>query len=241
MVVIEAAQELIDAVAEGLPRHLEARVVALGLAPDSVEGSILDATGRAVEGLTALLACPFDRQPEAPLEVVRRATSIVGEELDRMGVEPPGRDAEQERVAPDDLYGLAPASPAELGDRVLGASLAWGLEKTRHIARPLALVVTTNLMDGSRFEEGIGGSGYRVEVRRDATASTRPVVAFVDLEHRDADETVRSLAGAGVRVIAYGPHVDDHALVRAKTLGAAGAEPRSRVLRDPSAFLPPLV
>lgn len=239
--MIDSAQRLVDAVAASLPAHLSARLEALGVPAEHLDATLSQVTGRAVEALTVLLALPFDRQPEAPLEVVRHAIAELTDELDGRGIEPPVRDAEQERIAPDDVYGLAPASAAELGDDALHASLAWGVEKAQHVKRPLALVVTSNLLDGSRFEQGVAGSGYRIEVRRDTTASARPLVAFVDLEYGAADEAIRSLAEAGVRVIAYGPHVDDHAMVRARSLGAAEAEPRSRVLKTPASYLPTLV
>jgi len=107
---------------------------------------------------------------------------------------------------------------------------------------PLLTVVTSNLMDVGPFEAAAAGSGYRIEaIRADALAGLEPLVAFVDLETDGADDAISALVARGVRVIAYGPHVDDLAMSRARSLGAAVAEPRSRVLRDPSAYLPPLV
>lgn len=107
---------------------------------------------------------------------------------------------------------------------------------------PLLLAVTSNLMDHGPFESAASRAGYRFEgVGPAAVAEVEPLVAFVDLEATGADDAIVDLAGRGVRVIAYGPHVDDIALVRARSLGALVAEPRSRVLRDPAAYLPPLV
>jgi hypothetical protein len=107
---------------------------------------------------------------------------------------------------------------------------------------PLLLVVTSNLMDHGPFESAASRAGYRFEgVGPVAVAEVEPLVAFVDLEATGADDAIVDLARRGVRVIAYGPHVDDVALVRARSLGALVAEPRSRVLRDPAAYLPPLV
>ncbi len=107
---------------------------------------------------------------------------------------------------------------------------------------PLLVVVTSNLMDVGPFESAATRSGYRFEaIKADALAGLEPLVAFVDLETEGADDTIGTLVALGVRVIAYGPHVDDLAMSRAQSLGAAMAEPRSRVLRDPSAYLQPLV
>lgn len=238
---MEHSQRLIDAIAETLPGHLEERVSELGIDAHAVSETIEQVTARAVSDLAEVLEMPFEAQSRTPLEVLRGAVVGLGQRLLELGADPPERDPEQARLAPDDPFGLAPASAAELGAEALEASLAWGLAKTRAITRPLVLVVTSNLMDASRLESGGAAAGYRVEVRRDAEFDSIPLVAFVDLEHSGSDETIRVLAEEGVRVIAYGPHVDDLALVRARTLGATSAEPRSRVLRDPAAFLPPLV
>ncbi len=110
------------------------------------------------------------------------------------------------------------------------------------VTRPLFIVVTTNLMDRGPFEAAGARVGYRVEfVRSDEVDDVEPLVAFVDLETAGADGAIGNLAGRGVRVIAYGPHVDDVGMVRARSLGAGAAEPRSRALTDPGKFLPPLV
>ena len=97
-------------------------------------------------------------------------------------------------------------------------------------------------MDLGPFESAASRVGYRFEcVGPAAVADLEPLVAFVDLEASGADDAIVDLAARGVRVIAYGPHVDDVALVRARSLGAVVAEPRGRMLRDPAAYLPPLV
>jgi hypothetical protein len=114
------------------------------------------------------------------------------------------------------------------------------MDDRRHL--PLLVVVTGNLMDVGPFEAAAAGNGYRIEaVRADALSGLDPLVAFVDLETKGADDAIGTLVAGGARVIAYGPHVDDLAMARARSLGATVAEPRSRILRDPSAYLPPLV
>jgi len=240
-IVLDRARDLITRIIEALPGFLEARLEGLGLPRDGLAHEIERAVAEAQQGLEALLGAPFDRQPETPLEIVRRAIAPVGEAVASLGVAPPASSDEQRRVAPDDPYALSPASAAELGDAALEASLAWGLAKTQALMRPTLLVVTSSLMDSSRFEPAAASAGYRVETRRDPRASTTPLVAFVDLEHDGADEAIRLLTRDGVRVIAYGPHVDDQAMVRAMALGAAAAEPRSRMFRNPAEHLRPLV
>jgi len=110
------------------------------------------------------------------------------------------------------------------------------------MTRPLLVVVTSNLMDHGPFEAAGVRVGYQVEfVRSEGLADVDPLVAFVDLEAAGADGAISDLAERGVRVIAYGPHVDDLGMVRARSLGASAAEPRSRVLTNPAEYLLPLV
>ena len=97
-------------------------------------------------------------------------------------------------------------------------------------------------MDISRFEAAAIRNGYRMEARSAAQLDgTDALVAFVDLETADSDAAIVALAAQDVHVVAFGPHVDDMAMVRARSLGASVAEPRSRVFMDPAAYLPPLV
>ncbi len=64
------------------------------------------------------------------------------------------------------------------------------------------------------------------------------VRAFVDMAAAGADDAIRALAGAGVATIAFGPHVDDVALVRARSLGAGDALPRSVFFRRLADLMP---
>lgn len=232
--VIEAARVFVDAVDEALPSFVAARLAALGEDPGDHRRVVTDACAAAVDALATLVEAPFDRQADTPLETLRRELAVLDEALAERGVIPLPDD-------PGGSFGLAPVSAADLGAQVLEASLGWGLAKTEALSRPLALVVTANLMDSSRLEGAVTRAGYRLESRRDPHPSTTPLVAFVDLETDGADAIIRELAGRRVRVIAYGPHVDDLAMVRAMALGAERAEPRSRLFRNPSEFLRPLV
>ena len=107
---------------------------------------------------------------------------------------------------------------------------------------PLALVVSSNLMDLSRFEAAAIRAGYRFAAcSAEEIDQFDALVAFVDLEAAGSDGAIVALAARRIQVVAFGPHIDDMAMVRARSLGATVAEPRSRVFRDPAAYLPPLV
>lgn len=234
--VIEEAHRLHAALAAGLPGFLDGRLAELGVDPGAMSDEVAAALAAVTDRLRDQLALPFDLQRATPLEVVRSALTDLGSVLDGRGVARPVPES-----FPDDPFGLAPSSAGELGEEALDASLRWGVAKARFLARPVALVVSSNLMDRSPLEAAASEAGYRVVASRSAHGAAAPLVAFVDLELAGADAVIRELAAGGVTVVAYGPHVDDHALVRARALGAAAAEPRSRLFRNPAAYLPPLV
>jgi hypothetical protein len=191
------------------------------------------------EALGELLALPAREQPRSPLEVFQEALRFPTEALLAAGADPVARDEVAESALPGDVLDLAPASSQALGEAAWRAHLEWGAAKAARMG-PHAVLVTRNLMDASRIEAAGAGVGFRVTT---ATAVADvpeggAVVAFVDLEHPDADAAITALSAAAGRVIAYGPHVDDVAMVRARSLGAAEALPRSRFFKDPAAMFP---
>ena len=62
-------------------------------------------------------------------------------------------------------------------------------------------------------------------------------MAFVDATHPAADPVTRHYVEAGVRVVAYGPHVESESLERLAALGA-DAVTRSKLFKSLGAFLP---
>jgi hypothetical protein len=216
--------------------HVESVLAASGFPP--VPEAISKGSAWLDAALSELLDLPAADQRRSPLELFQEAMRFPTDALDGAGVPPVSRDPVSESALPGDLYDLAPASSQVLGEDVWQAHLAWGANKAAEM-RPLAVLVTRNLMDSSKVEAAAKSRGYRVStVRRIESLPERAVVAFVDLEHPDADEAVRRAADLGGRVVAYGPHVDDIAMVRARTLGADEAMPRSRFFKDPAAHFP---
>ncbi|MBM3659143.1 MAG: hypothetical protein FJW95_06525 [Actinobacteria bacterium] len=140
----EASAAIVAGVARTLPDWIESRVAfiadawgrlddatrdALDLAAREVAGS---ASARVVADLQALFAADAAAQRSTPLEVVRSATADVSALLASVGIPPVERDAFAERAFPEDVYGITPASLADLGDDALGPlQLAWGLAKTQ--------------------------------------------------------------------------------------------------------------
>jgi len=196
--------------------------------------------------LGALLDLPYPQQRRSPLEVVQEAMSGPTAALEATGAKPPLRDPVSVAALPGDTFGIAPASSSALGEQAFQAHLAWGVEKAQTMAPLLsspalrALVVSGNLMDRSKFEAAVAGAGLELVLWGKAEEGVRPAVAFVDLGHPDSDDAIRALSSDGVRVIAFGPHVDEDAMARAVTLGADKVLPRSRLLTRISEYLPRL-
>ena len=241
MAVFEAGelrQGLVGAFRPYLAAALESRGVPLDAAVDAA----IDRGASWLAGeLDDLLSRPFHEQGRGPMELFQEAMRFPTEALTGSGLEPSERDPGQVSALPGDLYGLAPASSQALGDEVWQAHLAWGAAKARAL-RPAVGLLSSDLIDRSRVEAAAGGGGFRLVVWRRGAAvdlrRERPAVVFVDLAHDDADSVIRGLASSGVRVIGYGPHVDDLAMVRARTLGAADALPRSAFFRSLEGLLP---
>lgn len=188
--------------------------------------------------LGGLLALPYRQQRRGPLEVFQEALAGPTAALAAAGVTPPRRDAAAEAALPGDIFDLAPASSAALGEGAWRAHLAWGVAKAAAITRPVCGVLADNLVDLDRIERSVAAAGYRMERLRSADAVAGQVVVFVDLEHPEADGVIRIAAARGIVAVGFGPHVDDLAMVRARALGARDAVPRSRFFRDPGANLP---
>lgn len=85
--------------------------------------------------LDDLLSQPFRKQRRGPLEVFQEAMRFPTEALSAAGVEPVDRDPAAEAAIPGDVYDLAPASSAMLGEQVWQAHLAWGAAKAAAITQ----------------------------------------------------------------------------------------------------------
>ena len=107
------------------------------LAPDArariderLVAATVAATARVGDELRALFALEAAHQHATPLQVVRGAVTEPTAVLSAVGVPPVVRDEFEERSSPDDRYGLAPRTFADLGDDELGpAQLVWGTAK----------------------------------------------------------------------------------------------------------------
>ncbi len=168
-----------------------------------------DAAARLDEALRALLSQPFAEQRRTPGEVFRDAVAAAG----------------------------LPEAP--MGDEVREAHLAWGVAKAQALTAPVVVYVGNDLMDRSKIAAAAGGAGLSLVAAADRDAlPDNALRAFVDLAAPGADDAIRALRQAGVTTIGFGPHVDDVALVRARSLGADDALPRSVFFRRLPSLMP---
>ncbi len=84
--------------------------------------------------IRALLASDLDAQRATPLSLVRGAVRFPTEVLVSLGAATVDRDEFDERAFPDDVYGLAPASFADIDESLVEPGIVWGAAKA-HVHR----------------------------------------------------------------------------------------------------------
>jgi hypothetical protein len=140
------ADELASAVEAAVPGWVERCVVTVltawqgGPRPDDLEAA--GEAGREAAAdvgarLRALLAADIDEQRSTPLTLLRDAVRYPTEVLRRAGVPPVEREAYEEEVFPDDIYGLTPATFSDIDAALVEPAIRWGaakafLHKRRH-------------------------------------------------------------------------------------------------------------
>ena len=137
-VLRDHATALADGVEAALPGWVVGCVVGLmeawaGSVPDAVADEAAAAGRSASEQIgrrvRSLLATDVDAQPTSPMSLVRQAVSYPTAVLQRAGVPPVVRDEFDERAFPDDVYGLTPATFAEVDPSLHELGLSWGAAK----------------------------------------------------------------------------------------------------------------
>jgi len=138
------ADGLADAVVDALPGWVERSVVQRWMAwsgqptvPTDVLASAHASGARAVADvgprLRVLLATDVDAQRSNPLTILRQAVRYPNEVLVAAGVPAVRRDAQAERLFPDDRYDLGPAAFGDLHPSVHEPGLVWGAAKAHVI------------------------------------------------------------------------------------------------------------
>lgn len=126
------SSQLIAALRSAYRRHVEARFAERGWEVTAEVGEALD---RGEEWLAAQLeehlGVPFAEQRRGPLEIFQEAMRFPTDALSAAGAVAVARDDVTNQALPGDVYDLAPASSATLGEEVWRLHLAWGAAKAR--------------------------------------------------------------------------------------------------------------
>ena len=141
----EHAAALADAIEAALPGWVERSVARVmtdwkGDVDDDVRRAAADAGRKAVADVgprvRELLATDIDEQRTTPLSLVRAAVRFPTAVLHAAGVPAVRRDEQQERLFPDDVYDLAPATFADVDPALAEVGIAWGAAKAfEHLQR----------------------------------------------------------------------------------------------------------
>jgi hypothetical protein len=228
----ETARHLALSMIAAYSPYVAGRLTELSIEPaSSLDEAVAEGEAWLRANLEELLARPFDRQRRGPLEVFQEAMRFPTDVLVAIGVPAVPRDPGSKAALPGDVYDLAPASSRQLGDEVWVAHLAWGATKARSFqGSPQVGLLSVNLMDRSRVEPLVERSGARLSVWagfEGVPDGAKPDLALVDLTAPGALVAIEALVRTGVRVIAFGPHVDREAPRRARKVGAEQVLARS--------------
>jgi hypothetical protein len=228
----ETARNLVTSMLAVYSTYVEERLDELNIdRPLSFHAVLAEGEAWLRANLADLLTRPFERQRRGPLEVFQEAMRIPTEALTAAGTPVVPRDPGSVAALPGDAYDLAPASSRRLGDDVWEAHLAWGATKAKSFQRPRQVgLLSVNLMDRSRVEALVERSGAKLVVWAGGNAGageSKLNLALVDLAVPGALIAIEELVRTGVRVIAFGPHVDREALRRARQIGAEQVLARS--------------
>lgn len=138
MVVLDeysaALADAIEEVLEGWVQRSVERVIRATGGPTRDLSAQAGAVGRraatvVAEEVRRLLADDVDRQRSTPLGLLREAVRYPTMVLSAAGLPPVDRDEVRERLFPDDVYDLAPATFADVDPALAGPGLIWGASK----------------------------------------------------------------------------------------------------------------
>ncbi|MCP5026743.1 MAG: hypothetical protein GY929_10720 [Actinomycetia bacterium] len=133
------AEALADAIEATVPGWVERCVAERSGSTDLAEAGRAAGETAAAETIPAvrrLLATDIDDQWTNPLALIRAAVVHPTRVLNEAGVPPIPRDEFAERAFPEDVYGLIPASFADVDPRLHEPGLAWGAAKAHaHLTR----------------------------------------------------------------------------------------------------------
>ena len=99
----------------------------------------------------------------------------------------------------------------------------------------MIVALVPDLMDRSRVSAALPDTRFLRDVGDCAGDCADATVVLVDLARHGSDVAALRAATPSARIVAFGPHVDDDALARARADGADAVLPRSRFFTDVAA------
>lgn len=84
---------------------------------------------RTIDRLHSALEVDVDAQRVNPLQILREAVRFPSEVLRQANVPPSERDEFDERINPDDIYGIAPAHWNDIDESLTEPGIVWGAAK----------------------------------------------------------------------------------------------------------------
>ena len=246
------ADALADGVCRALPAWVERSVdrvhrAWLGPPPpaivDAAHQAGLGAAADVGQRVRSLLSADIDSQTTTPLALLRTAVRYPTAVLADAGVPPVERDAMDAAMFAEDVYGLSPATFADIDPSLADLGLAWGAAKAwvhrRRHARPApapVIAYVPDLMDRSKVLAAapaaivVRASSDLVDAVRTAAAGAVPgagPIVVVDLARPGVIEVIPAIVAAGGRVVGFGSHVDGELLRAAREAGCAEVLARS--------------
>ena len=130
----EPVQRLLEVAERVTPvwaRRLLDRVAAAHEKPTAEQSdeAVAAVTAMVKHGLQELCSQDPEAQRTNPLTIFRQATTPITELAVSLGVPPVRRDEFETRSFPDDLYGLCPATWADISEELVEPGLEWGAWK----------------------------------------------------------------------------------------------------------------
>lgn len=98
----------------------------------------------------------------------------------------------------------------------------------QHVVVPRVLVVSDDLMFGSKISEGLAAAGYEVRIAAEPEPDEGEELVIADLETVDHE----ALGALPQPVLGYYPHVSTEIRDSARRAGVSEVVPRSKLNRD---------
>lgn len=132
--LLETSNEVVAQWVERLIRkHCDDQKISDLVVGDLLSSVVARVNREVHSNLHELLSLDVLEQRSNPLAIFRQATRSVSELLTQIGCTPKARDEFDERSFPDDIFGLSPATWADIDETMVEPGIEWGAWKAATI------------------------------------------------------------------------------------------------------------